>query len=240
VSKNKARNRIINVYKPAKDSGESVYREIIALSAMVYAINKGGFRFSPTAPINTVPPFVRQVVERLREFRRNSRGERSHRTYAEKEKQNISLAAGQFLSEAYSKDAYTTYEITVGGRPTAHMPDHIGVGRNRRSRTVRVTVGYQWRHKCLPLMQFNKLTEPNLFVLSAQEFRINAPMVRIYEAKVFNMNTGTMRTGFIGQTKIGKQQATFRSTAQLALNAATKLASQAVSAKLGLGEPENE
>lgn len=115
----------------------------------------------------------------------------------------------------------TSFIVKVGG-------NKVSATKHERSyssaKEMRITVGFMWYRKVyLPFYQFEKLEHENWFVLAADEVRVNVPDVRLYRATAYSFTKDETQEVFIGQSKVGKQQAVIKTTLNAAIEAAISL-----------------
>lgn len=121
-------------------------------------------------------------------------------------------------------------EVGRGISAKSHTSKQKGRGA---SNTLWVTVGYMWRRKVFGKILNGRLTNANeVFVLSAKEYRINVPQVRLYAVTVWDYKEWKLAHGFIGQSKLGKQACTYRKRRDMAINAARSLGGEAINKNL--------
>lgn len=114
----------------------------------------------------------------------------------------------------------TQFIVKVGGKVSATKHERS----YSTSKEMRITVGYMWYRKVYePFYQFEKLEHENWFVLAADEVRVNVPDVRLYRATAYSFTKDETQEVFIGQSKVGKQQAVIKTTLNAAIEAAITL-----------------
>lgn len=114
----------------------------------------------------------------------------------------------------------TSFMVKVGGSKVSALKSQRSYGGSE----IRMTVGYMWYRKVYePFYAFDKLEYENWFVLAADEVRVNVPDVRLFRATAYSFTKDETQEVFIGQSKVGKQQAVIKTTLNAAIEAAINL-----------------
>jgi hypothetical protein len=103
----------------------------------------------------------------------------------------------------------------------------------RRAATVDIRVGYLWHRRIWETIHKDKrMVTPNTVVLTATEYRTNVQHIRLYEVSAYNVISGRMSRGWVGQTKLGKQACVFVKDKTLAITEALKLTTKAIDSQV--------
>lgn len=130
-------------------------------------------------------------------------------------------------------------EVKIGGANTGACEYRAPINRYSKA-TVIFYVGHMWeRNVWKNIYQNQRLVQNDYIILSATEYRVNVPHIRLYEARAYGTSEKTLVNGWIGQSKLGAQICSFRTDKVGAIQAAQRLTLGSVNQQLS-GETSHD
>lgn len=119
--------------------------------------------------------------------------------------------------------------IYVGDPPRTDVAE----GSRNTKNSYNLYVSWLWKRKVYEKLYSKQQLDANsYFVLRMDEYRTNHPYIRLYEARVYDFREDKVLTMWVGQSGVGAQKATLKSTSSDAIKAAKSLYESQINADL--------
>lgn len=171
-----------------------------------------------------------KIRENLISLRKATRPVVQTRTFVNETTARIEMDTKIAVNNLMSGRYRTRYEIEIGGK-------HAGRARKIGSR-IEFQLGYRWHDKVYLGLIKNLLNGKDILPLSAVEYRVNVPNVRLWQVKVWYFKKKEEVQGYIGQSKLDNK-CIFTTTIASAIAAAERTTIKTVDEKLGIKENQN-
>ena len=171
-----------------------------------------------------------KIRENLISLRKAARPVVQTRTFVDETTARIENDTKNAVNTLMSGRYRTRYETDVGGK-------HAGKAGKLGSR-VAFRLGYRWHDKVYLGLIKNLLNGKDILPVSAVEYRVNVPNVRLWQVKVWDFKKKQEVMGYIGQSKLN-DKCIFTTTVASAIAAAERTTIKTVDEKLGIKENQN-